>query len=90
MLGIWVARTAPGDGAAGEGAGSWRSVTAGLRNRGVRDILIACCDGLTGFEDAITSAFERTVVQRCVVHLVRSALRPVARRDAAEVARELR
>jgi transposase-like protein len=90
VLGIWVAKTAPGDGAAGEGAGFWRSVTAGLKNRGVRDILIACRDGLTGFEDAITSAFERTVVQRCVVHLVRNALRPVARRDAAEVARELR
>jgi putative transposase len=90
VLGIWVARTAPGDGAAGEGAGFWRSVTADLKNRGVRDILIACCDGLTGFEDAITSAFGRTVVQRCVVHLVRNALRPVARRDAAEVAKELR
>ena len=90
VLGIWVAKTAPGDGAAGEGAGFWRSVTADLKNRGVRDILIACCDGLTGFEDAITSAFERTVVQRCVVHLVRNALRPVARRDAAEVAKELR
>jgi putative transposase len=76
VLGIWVAKTVPGDGAAGEGAGFWRSVTADLKNRGVRDILIACCDGLPGFEDAITSAFERTVVQRCVVHLVRNALRP--------------
>ncbi len=61
-----------------------------LRNRGVRDILIACCDGLTGFEDAITGAFPGTVVQRCVVHLIRNALRPVARRDAGEVAKELR
>jgi len=90
VLGIWVAKTVPGDGAAGEGAGFWRSVTADLKNRGVRDILIACCDGLAGFEDAITSAFERTVVQRCVVHLVRNALRPVARRDAGQVAAELR
>jgi transposase-like protein len=90
VLGIWVAKTVPGDGAAGEGAGFWRPVTADLKNRGVRDILIACCDGLPGFEDAITSAFERTVVQRCVVHLVRNALRPVARRDAGQVAAELR
>jgi putative transposase len=90
VLGIWVAKTAPGDGAAGEGAGFWRAVMADLRNRGVRDILIACCDGLAGFEDAIHAAFERTVVQRCVVHLVRNALRPVARRDAGEVAKELR
>jgi putative transposase len=56
----------------------------------VRDILIACCDGLPGFEDAITSAFPATVVQRCVVHLIRNSLRPVARRDAGEVAKELR
>jgi putative transposase len=63
---------------------------ADLRNRGVRDILIACCDGLAGFEDAICAAFGRTVVQRCVVHLIRNSLRPVARRDAAQVAKELR
>jgi putative transposase len=90
VLGIWLAKTMPGETAAGEGAGFWRSVMTDLRNRGVRDILIACCDGLSGFEDAITSAFPRTVVQRCVVHLIRNALRPVARRDAAEVAKELR
>src|SRR5579872_3754651 len=90
VLGIWVAKTAPESAAAGEGAGFWRAVMADLRNRGVRDILIACCDGLAGFEDAIHAAFERTVVQRCVVHLVRNALRPVARRDAGEVAKELR
>jgi putative transposase len=90
VLGIWVAKTAPESAAAGEGAGFWRAVMADLKNRGVRDILIACCDGLTGFEDAITAAFPRTVVQRCVVHLVRNALRPVARRDAGQVAAELR
>jgi putative transposase len=90
VLGIWVAKTAPESAAAGEGAGFWRAVMADLKNRGVRDILIACCDGLTGFEDAIHAAFERTVVQRCVVHLVRNALRPVARRDAGEVAGQLR
>jgi putative transposase len=90
VLGIWVAKTAPESAAAGEGAGFWRAVMADLRNRGVRDILIACCDGLAGFEDAIHAAFGRTVVQRCVVHLVRNALRPVARRDAGQVAAELR
>jgi transposase-like protein len=90
VLGIWLARTPPGTATAGEGARFWGSVTADLRNRGVRDILIACCDGLSGFEDAITAAFPATVVQRCVVHLVRNALRPVARRDAGQVAEELR
>jgi putative transposase len=90
VLGIWLSKTPAGDRAAGEGKGFWASVMADLRNRGVRDILIACCDGLPGFEDAITGAFERTVVQRCVVHLMRNSLRPVARRDAAEVARAMK
>ncbi len=90
VLGTWLAKTAPEAATAGEGARFWNSVMTDLRNRGVRDILIACCDGLAGFEDAITSAFPATVVQRCVVHLIRNALRPVARRDAGEVAKELR
>jgi putative transposase len=90
VLGIWLAKTAPEAATAGEGARFWNSVMTDLRNRGVRDILIACCDGLAGFEDAITTAFPATVVQRCVVHLIRNALRPVARRDAGEVAKELR
>jgi putative transposase len=90
VLGIWLAKTAPEAATAGEGARFWASVMTDLRNRGVRDILIACCDGLAGFEDAITSAFPGTVVQRCVVHLIRNALRPVARRDAGAVAAGLR
>jgi len=90
VLGIWLAKTPPETATAGEGARFWNSVMTDLRNRGVRDILIACCDGLPGFEDAITSAFPLTVVQRCVVHLIRNALRPVARRDAGEVSKELR
>ncbi|MEP7025025.1 MAG: IS256 family transposase, partial [Actinomycetota bacterium] len=90
VLGIWLAKTPPETATAGEGARFWNSVMNDLRNRGARDILIACCDGLAGFEDAITAAFPATVVQRCVVHLVRNALRPVARRDAGAVAKELR
>src|SRR6201986_4051199 len=90
VLGIWLARTPPESATAGEGARFWGSVTAALRNRGVRDILIACGDGLAGFADAVTAAFPAAVVQRCVVHLIRNALRPVARRDAGEVAEELR
>ena len=57
VLGIWLAKTPPETAAAGEGARFWGSVMADLRNRGVRDILIACCDGLKGFGDAITAAF---------------------------------
>jgi transposase-like protein len=90
VLGIWLAKTPLDTATAAEGARFWNSVMTDLRNRGVRDILIACCDGLAGFEDAITGAFTGTVVQRCVVHLIRNALRPVARRDAGEVAKAMR
>ena len=90
VLGIWLAKTPPESATGGESSRFWASVTADLRNRGVRDILIACCDGLAGFEDAIAAAFPAAVVQRCVVHLVRNALRPVARREAAAVAAQLR
>jgi len=90
VLGIWLAKTPLESATAGESARFWASVVTDLRNRGVRDILIACCDGLAGFEDAIGAAFPATVVQTCVVHLIRNSLRPVARRDAAAVAAELR
>ena len=76
VLGIWLAKTPLDTATAAEGARFWNSVMTDLRNRGVRDILIACCDGLAGFEDAITAAFNRTVVQRCVVHLIRNASGP--------------
>jgi transposase-like protein len=90
VLGIWLSRTPAGSTAEGEGARFWGGVMADLRNRGVQDVLIACVDGLAGFADAITAAFPQTVVQRCVVHLIRNSLRPVARRDAAQVAAEMR
>jgi putative transposase len=90
VLGIWLARTPAESATAAESARFWASVMADLRNRGVRDILVACCDGLKGFEDAINAAFPATVVQTCVVHLIRNALRPVARRDAGAVAKELK
>jgi transposase-like protein len=90
VLGIWIAKTPLEDATAGESARFWASVMADLRNRGVRDIVIACCDGLAGFEDAIHSAFPAATVQTCVVHLIRNALRPVARKDRDAVAKELR
>ena len=90
VLGIWIAKTPLEDATAGESARFWGSVMADLRNRGVRDIIIACCDGLGGFEDAIHSAFPAATVQTCVVHLIRNALRPVARKDRDAVAKELR
>jgi putative transposase len=90
VLGIWLARTQAESATAGESSRFWGGVMTDLRNRGVRDILIACCDGLQGFENAINAAFPATVVQTCVVHLIRNALRPVARRDAGAVAKELK
>jgi transposase-like protein len=57
---------------------------ADLKNRRVRDILIACTDGLTGFADAITSAFPSTVVQRCVVHYADLRVMGNARRSVTE------
>jgi transposase-like protein len=90
VLGIWLAKTPLETATAGEGARFWSSVMADLRNRGVQDILIACCDGLTGFEDAIHASFPHTTVQTCVVHLIRNSLRLVARKDSGAVAKELK
>ncbi|MCA2229323.1 IS256 family transposase [Nonomuraea sp. NEAU-L178] len=90
VLGIWLAKTPLDTATAGESARFWSAVMTDLRNRGVRDILIACTHGLPGFEEAIHHAFPHTTVQRCVVHLVRNALRPVARRDRSAVAAELK
>jgi len=59
VLGIWLARTPPESATAGEGARFWGSVTADLRNRGVRDILIACVDGLAGFADAVAAELRK-------------------------------
>lgn len=61
VLGHWI-----GDG--GEGANFWLSVITDLQSRGVKDILIACMDGLTGFKDAILAVFPKTEIQRCVIH----------------------
>src|SRR6266508_2099961 len=73
VLGIWVAQT--------EGAKFWMHVCTELRNRGVRDVLIACCDGLTGLPEAIEAVWPRTTVQTCVVHLIRAAMRFVSYKD---------
>ena len=77
-LGIWIAET--------EGARFWLSVLTELRNRGLRDILICCCDGLTGLPEAITTAFPDTVVQTCVVHVVRNSMKFVSYADRKKVA----
>ena len=82
VLGMWFQET--------EGAKFWMQVLNDLKTRGVRDILIACVDGLTGFPDAIEAIFPKTTVQTCLVHLIRASLRYVPRRDREQVARNLK
>lgn len=82
VLGLWIAEN--------EGAKFWLSVMTELRNRGVQDILIAVVDGLKGFPDAINSAFPETMVQTCIVHLVRHSLNFCSWKDRKAVAAKLR
>jgi transposase-like protein len=82
VLGIWVQTH--------EGAKFWAGVCAELANRGVRDVLIVCCDGLTGFAEAIEATWTRATVQTCVVHLIRAAMRFVNYKDRKAVAAALK
>ena len=82
VLGMWFQET--------EGAKFWMQVLTELKQRGVRDILICCVDGLKGFPEAIEAIFPRTTVQTCVVHLIRHSLKYVPRREREQVARDLK
>ena len=73
-----------------EGAKFWMQVLTELRQRGVADILICCVDGLKGFPEAIEAIFPQTVVQTCIVHLIRHSLKYVPRREREQVARDLK
>jgi putative transposase len=84
VLGLWVG---PGG---GEGAKFWMSLLTELRNRGIRDTFIVCCDGLKGLPDAIRATWPQAEVQLCVVHLVRSSLRYTSKKHWGQVCRELR
>lgn len=82
LLGLWLAKT--------EGAKFWLSCLTDLKNRGLEDIFIACVDGLSGFPEAIKTAYPETKVQLCVVHLVRAALKYVMDKDSKEVIADLK
>ena len=82
VLGIWFQET--------EGAKFWMQVLNDLKQRGVRDILICCVDGLKGFPEAIEAIFPKTTVQTCIVHLIRHSLKYVPRREREQVARDLK
>lgn len=82
LLGLWLSQN--------EGAKFWLSVMNELKNRGVNDIFIACCDGLKGFPEAIEAVYPKTQVQLCIVHQVRHSLRFVGWKERKEVAADLR
>ena len=73
-----------------ESAKYWLSVLNKLKNRGVKDVLIICADGLTGIKDAINAAFPETEYQRCIVHQVRNTLKYVSDKDRKEFAADLK
>ena len=83
ILGLW-----PSSG--GEGAKFWLAVLTELRNRGVTDVCIVCCDGLKGLPDAITTTWPSATVQTCVLHLIRNTFKFAARQHWDKMARELR
>ncbi|MDX2054001.1 MAG: IS256 family transposase [Polyangiaceae bacterium] len=82
VLGIWAAET--------EGAKFWLNILTELKGRGVEDILFVCADGLSGLDKALEAAFPRAVLQTCIVHLIRNALRYVSWTDRKELATALR
>jgi putative transposase len=76
ILGFYVAES--------EGANFWLGVLNDLKQRGIKDILIACVDGLTGFPDAIQSAFPKTEIQLCIIHQIRNSLKYIASKNQKE------
>ncbi|WP_447471824.1 IS256 family transposase [Vibrio harveyi] len=82
LLGMWLSET--------EGAKFWLVVLTELQNRGVKDILIACVDGLKGFPDAINAAFPNTQIQLCIVHMVRNSVKYVPWKDYKVVTADLK
>ncbi|MFJ7146879.1 IS256 family transposase [Streptomyces sp. NPDC100445] len=83
ILGLWA-----GDG--GEGAKHWLHILTEIKNRGVGDVLMLVCDGLKGLPEAVETVWPRTIVQTCVVHLLRNSFRYAARQDWDKIARLLK
>ena len=82
LLGLWLSEN--------EGAKFWLNVLTELQNRGVKDILIACVDGLKGFPDAISTAFPATQIQLCIVHMVRNSVKYVPWKEYKPVTADLK
>jgi putative transposase len=84
VLGMWVGPTT------GESAKFWLTVLAELKSRGVADVCLVCCDGLTGLPDAIGVVWPQATVQLCVVHLIRASLRYASKKDWPALTKDLR
>lgn len=82
LLGIWISEN--------EGAKFWLGVLTELKNRGVKDIFIACIDGLTGMPEAFEVAFPKTWVQQCIVHMIRNSVKYVSWKDRKKVCSDLK
>jgi putative transposase len=82
VLGFWIEKT--------EGSKFWLQVVTELKNRGVKDIFIACVDGLKGFPEAIRAVYPKTEIQLCIVHMVRNSLKFVSYKDRKNIAADLK
>jgi transposase-like protein len=85
ILGLWA-----GEHGDGEGAKYWLRVLSEIKNRGVADVLMVVCDGLKGLPDAVNTVWAKTVVQTCIVHLLRNSFRYASRKDWAAIAKDLK
>ena len=85
VLGLWA-----GEHGDGEGAKYWLRVCSEIKNRGTRDVLMVVCDGLKGLPDAVNAVWEKTIVQTCIVHLLRNSFKYASRRDWAQIAKDLK
>ena len=83
VLGLWM-------GTGGEGAKFWMSVLVDLKNRGVRDVFFCVCDGLKGLPEVVVNVWPQTIVQTCIVHLIRNTFRLVGRQDWDAVKRDIK
>ena len=85
VLGLWA-----GEHGDGEGAKYWLRVLSEIKNRGVRDVCMLVCDGLKGLPDAVSAVWEKTIVQTCIVHLLRNSFKYASKRDWAQIAKDLK
>ncbi len=86
ILGLWAGDASAG----GEGSKYWLHVLTEIKNRGVSDVLMVVCDGLTGLPDAVAAAWPQTITQTCVVHLLRNSFRYAGRQHFDAIAKALR